>query len=69
MYRYLAGRLKQLGYHQYDLESILGIKAPAVSRRFTGRVPWTIDEMYKLLEVCQAPPEDLHIYFPKGGNQ
>ena len=65
MYRYLAGRLKQLGILQEDLGYALGICGTAVSHRMTGRTAWNIDEMYK---VCRAKPEELHIYFPpKGG--
>lgn len=67
MYRFLAGRLRQLGMRQSDLGKELGIKAPAVSQRFTGRTPWSIDEMYKCLDICRAKPEEMHIYFPRGG--
>ena len=54
MYRYLSGRLRQLGLKQSDLGYALGIGATAVSHRMTGRTPWGIDEMYKVLELCQA---------------
>ena len=64
MYRYLSGRLRELGLNQEDLGDALGISGPAISHRFTGRTPWTIDDMYKVLEVCRATPEELHIYFP-----
>lgn len=64
MYRYLSGRLRQLGLKQSDLGYALGLGATAVSHRMTGRTPWGIDEMYKVLELCQASPEELHIYFP-----
>lgn len=65
MYRYLAGRLKQLGIRQCDLAQMMGIESQgAVSDRFTGRVPWKIHEMYQVLGICQAQPEELHIYFP-----
>lgn len=68
MYRYLAGRLKQLGILQEDLGYALGLCGTAVSHRMTGRTAWNIDEMYKVLEICRAKPEELHIYFPpKGG--
>lgn len=68
MYRYLAGRLRQLGLQQEDLGFALGLCSTAISHRMTGRTAWNIDEMYKVLEVVRAKPEELHIYFPpKGG--
>ena len=67
MYRYLAGRLKQLGVRQAELGDMLGLCSTSISHRFTGRTPWSLDEMYKIMVICQAPPEQLHIYFPKGG--
>ncbi len=63
-YDYLAGRLRQLGIRQSDLGDILGICHQAVSHRFRDRTPWTLDEMYRVLELCRAAPEELHIYFP-----
>lgn len=65
MYRYLAGRLHQLGIRQLDLARVLGMSPASVSHRFCGRVPWSIEEMYQLLDICRAQPEELHIYFPE----
>ena len=68
MYRYLSGRLKQLGITQGDLARRWNLCQGSICHRFTGRIPWTIDEMYDLLSICRAQPEELHIYFPpKGG--
>ena len=71
MYRYLSGRLKQLGYDHRDLGVALGMSPASISRRFTGTIPWTVDEVYKVLELCQAAPEEFPLYFPavavKGG--
>ena len=68
MYKYLAGRLRQLGLLQEDLGLALGLCSTAISHRMTGRTPWNSDEMYTVLEVVRAKPEELHIYFPpKGG--
>lgn len=67
MYQYLNGRLKQLGINQGDLANRWGLSQASISARFTGRVAWTIDEMYDLLSICHAMPEELHIYFPPKG--
>ena len=67
MYRYLSGRLRQLGIRQQDLAERWGSPQASVSHRFCGKVPWNIEEMYELLDICKAPPEELHLYFPRGG--
>lgn len=64
MYRYLSGRLRQLGYDHEDLALVLGMSRSAISRRFNGVIPWTVDEVYKTLELCRATPEEFAAYFP-----
>lgn len=64
MYRYLSGRLRQLGYSHEDLGRFLGLSGPAVSQRMTGKVSWRMDEAYKALEFCRATPEEFTTYFP-----
>lgn len=66
-YRYLRGRLRALGMTDADLAHELGMAANALSHRMTGRVAWSADEMYETLRVCDAPDEELHLYFPRGG--
>lgn len=67
MYKYLAGRLRQLGITQGDLAKRWGVTQATISHRFCGRIPWSIDEMYDLLNLCRAKPEELHVYFPPRG--
>lgn len=66
-YSYLSGRLRQLDMTQSDVAEALGLKQAAVSHRFTGRTPWSCTEMYEVLALVKAPPEDLHLYFPADG--
>ena len=66
-YTYLCGRLKQLGVDRSDLAYALDISPQAISHRFTGRTAWNVDEMYQVLDICRARPEELHIYFPRDG--
>lgn len=63
-YGFLAGRLRQLGLTQTDLGYALQLSRTAISNRFLGKTPWSINEMYQVLEICRAKPEELHIYFP-----
>ena len=61
----LSGKLRQMGVHQRDLTKVLGLTTPSsISYRFTGQVPWTLDEMYKVMDFIGAKPEELHLYFP-----
>lgn len=64
MFDYLAGRLRQLRITQDELGYELELCSTAVSHRMTGRTEWSLGEMYKVLEICRAAPEELHIYFP-----
>ena len=66
-YSYLAGRLRQLNMNCGDLAYALGISAMAVSNRMTCKTQWGIEEMYKVLDICRAQPEELHLYFPRDG--
>lgn len=66
-YSYLSGRLRQLELTQSDVAKKLGVSQPAISRRFNGGIPWTSDEMYQILDLCRARPEELHLYFPREG--
>ena len=67
MYRYLSGKLRQLDIRHKDLANILDMSAASVSHRFVGRIPWSIEEMYQIMDLIKAPYDQLHIYFPKGG--
>ena len=69
MYKYLEARLHQLGMTQSDLGDALGRCSTAISHRMTGRTAWNIEEMYKVLEICQAQPKELHIFFPPKGTR
>lgn len=66
-YRYLHGRMEQLGIDQRDLAYALHISPGAVSHRMRGITQWGVEEMYCVLDVCRAQPEELHLYFPREG--
>lgn len=66
-YRFLSGRLKQLGIRQSDLADVLGLNGASVSHRMCGRSPWTLDEAYLVLDLCKAEPSEFHLYFPPIG--
>lgn len=66
-YRYLRGRLKQLGIEMDELSARMALSPPSLSRRFNCYIPWSIREAYQLMDIIGAAPEELYIYFPKGG--
>ena len=66
-YSYLSGRLRQLELTQADVAKKIGVRQPAVSKRFNGSTQWTSEEMYLILDLCRAQPEELHLYFPRDG--
>ena len=66
-FRYLRGRLQQLGIDQTMLGRHFGVSQATISHRFSGRSPWTLPEMYELMDICGADPSELGQYFPRDG--
>ena len=63
-YDFLAGRLRQLKMQQRDLARALAMSGTSLSHRMTGQVPWRVDEMYSVLRIIKASPDELPLYFP-----
>ena len=63
-YDFLAGRLRQLKMQQRDLARALAMSETSLSLRMTGQVPWRVDEMYSVLRIIKASPDELPLYFP-----
>lgn len=63
-YDFLAGRLRQLRMQQRDLARALAMSETSLSHRMTGQVPWRVDEMYSVLRIIKASPDELPLYFP-----
>lgn len=63
-YDFLAGRLRQLKMQQRDLARALAMSETSLSHRMTGQVPWRVDEMYSILRIIKASPDELPLYFP-----
>lgn len=67
MFNKLRGKLHELDIDQSYLAHKLKICPMSVSRKMTGKRPWTLDEMYAVMDLIQEPYEKLHEYFPKDG--
>ena len=67
-YKLLRDLLHECEITNEMLATELGIRSPAtVSRKLNDHSSWTLDEMYRILEVLGESPERLHIIFPKNG--
>ena len=63
-YSTLRGALMESGMTQHDLAHELGMSPSSLSNRFTGKVPWTTQEAYSVLQVLNRTDSELHVYFP-----
>ena len=61
--RALAG----YGIHHSDLAIELGKCSTEISHRMTAKKPWTLEDMYKILELINVDPSQMHRYFPRKG--
>lgn len=51
-----------------DLANELGFDDTSViSHRLNHMTPWKVTEMYKILDLLGVPPEQMHVVFPRGG--
>jgi len=67
VFRKLRGKLKELDVDQKYLAKLFDLSQSSVSHRLTSLTPWTLDEMYFVMDLIHEPYEKLHEYFPKGG--
>lgn len=63
----MRARLQEYGIEQTDLAKKLGRSIAYLSHRYTGKDPWTLDEMYTILDLINEPYENLHKVFPRNG--
>lgn len=45
----------------------LGVSGATVSAKLCGKTPWTVDEMYYIMDLFNLPYNKLHVFFPKNG--
>ena len=63
----LKRRLHKNGYNLPEVAELLNMSKTSVSRRYRALEPWSLDEMYVLMDAINAPYTELHTIFPKGG--
>lgn len=45
----------------------LRVSVSTITARMNGNRPWTLDEMYLVMDLLRLPYAQLHVYFPKNG--
>jgi len=63
----IRSRMEELSMDQEYLAKKIGLCRESLSGRMTGRVQWTLDEMYAAMDVLRIPYKHLQAYFPKSG--
>lgn len=65
MFYAIYQRMDELHITQQELAELMGMSPNALSRRMTGRAPWTLPEMLMLLDLIGQPEETLDDLFPR----
>lgn len=66
-YTKLRSRMSEYGWTCADLADEFGLSPQAISNRMSGRNPWNIDEIYKILNIFHIPHCEMYLYFGPGG--
>lgn len=63
----LRGALAAADIDQQYLARKLLLSPKCVSQRMTGKYPWTLDEVYTILDLIRVPHDQMAAYFPPRG--
>lgn len=63
----VRGLMREHDYAQVDLADMLGVGERHVWAALNARRPWSLDEMYTIMDAFGVPHDQMHIYFPQGG--
>lgn len=66
-YTKLRARMREYGWTCADLAEVFGITPQAISNRMSGRHPWNIAEIYKILDLLMIPHHEMYLYFGPDG--
>lgn len=67
LYSELRAEMKRKGVKAYDIAVWLNLSERSVHSRLSGDIPWTLPEMYLIMDKLHIPLHKLHIVFPQGG--
>ena len=63
----LRRKLAGAGIEQRDVAKRINRGEAHVSRCMNGKAQWTMDEMYKIMDMLNEPYENMQNLFPKDG--
>lgn len=63
----LRGAMIAADIDQKYLARKLLLSTKCVSQRMTGKHPWTMDEVYTIMDLLRLPHDQLAVYFPPKG--
>ena len=63
----LRGALAAADVDQQYLARKLLLSTKCVSQRMTGKHPWTVDEVYTIMDLLRIPYDQMAVYFPPKG--
>lgn len=63
----LRARLLEYDIEQADYARRIGKSPRWVSDRLNGHMPWDTDTIYQTMEMLDIAPDEMHIFFPRGG--
>lgn len=66
-YRKLKTRMFEKEVDQAYIAQKLGRSKPYIGDRLKGKQPFSMDDVYTIIEILEIPQEEALTYFPKGG--
>jgi len=66
-YPHIRAGMTREGIDQEYLCELMKRSQFYITKRITGKEPWTQDEMYFLMDLFDIPYDQMHIVFPKNG--
>jgi hypothetical protein len=60
--------IKNSGHSYQSLASLLGMSPASFSQRKAGTVPWTLPEVFQIMDILEIPKSEIALYF-KGGTK
>lgn len=61
----LRGLMYVAGMSHGELADALDRSGTYVSMRMTGKMPWDMDDVYKICDIFSIKPEEISVYFPR----
>ena len=63
-YPKLRGRMSEYGYTNRTLGAEIGITSGSFGNKLVCRAPWTLPEVYAIMQALDLPITEIETYFP-----